>query len=323
MASPSSRDEYSTRMHGVLEHIDRHLDESLELATLADVAHFSSFHFHRLFLAWMGETLGDYLRRRRLEVAALRLVAQPQVPVLNVALSVGFGSAEAFARAFKTRFGCAATTWRRREAKRRVAASLDHRQSIQPMQNSNSDQALRNLDQARNRSPSNHEASGQRTTEASMNVKIIERQPTHIAYLRYVGPYGEPIAEFWFKTVSPWLESNNLFGRPRYGISHDDPSITAADKCRYDAGVEVPPDFAPTGNAHTTTIPGGRYAVTRFRGTAAEIGKAWAALLRDWLPASGMQLDARPFFEHYPIDAGYDPKTGVFECELCIPVVPL
>ena len=78
-------------MHGVLEHIDRHLDESLELATLADVAHFSSFHFHRLFSAWMGETLGDYLRRRRLEVAALRLVAQPRVPVLNVALSVGFG----------------------------------------------------------------------------------------------------------------------------------------------------------------------------------------------------------------------------------------
>ena len=57
-------------MHGVLEHIDRHLDESLELATLAEVAHFSSFHFHRLFSAWMGETLGDYLRRRRLEVAA-------------------------------------------------------------------------------------------------------------------------------------------------------------------------------------------------------------------------------------------------------------
>ena len=103
-------------MHGVLEHIDRHLDESLELATLAEVAHFSSFHFHRLFSAWMGETLGDYLRRRRLEVAALRLVAQPRVPVMNVALSVGFGSAEAFARAFKTRFGCTATTRRRRAA---------------------------------------------------------------------------------------------------------------------------------------------------------------------------------------------------------------
>ena len=71
--------------------------------TLAEVAHFSPFHFHRLFSAWMGETLGDYLRRRRVEVAAMRLVAQPRVTVLQTALSVGFGSAEAFTRAFKAR----------------------------------------------------------------------------------------------------------------------------------------------------------------------------------------------------------------------------
>src|SRR5437879_9050764 len=113
MASPSSRDEYSRRMHGVLEHIDRHLDDSLELASLAEVAHFSPFHFHRLFAAWMGETLGDYLRRRRIEVAAMRLSSQPRLSVLTAAISVGFGSGEAFTRAFKTRFGCSPTTWRK------------------------------------------------------------------------------------------------------------------------------------------------------------------------------------------------------------------
>jgi AraC family transcriptional regulator len=36
-----------------------------------------------------------------------------------------------------------------------------------------------------------------------------------------------------------------------------------------------------------------------------------------------MQLDARPFFEYYPIDAAYDPQTGVMECDICIPVVTL
>ena len=77
-------------MHRVLEHVDRHLDEQLELEVLASVANFSSFHFHRLFTAWMGETLGDYVRRRRLEMAAQRLIAQPRLPVLQVALSVGF-----------------------------------------------------------------------------------------------------------------------------------------------------------------------------------------------------------------------------------------
>ena len=73
----------------------------------------------------------------------------------------------------------------------------------------------------------------------------------------------------------------------------------------------------------STTIPGGKYACTRYRGNGSDIGASWHSLLRDWLSASGMQLDSRPFFEYYPRDAQYDPKTGVFECDLCIPVVSL
>ena len=79
MTSRDSRSEYEWRMHKVLAHIDAHLDQPLELAELADVAHFSPFHFHRLFAAWMDETLGDYVRRRRVEVAALRLQTQPRL----------------------------------------------------------------------------------------------------------------------------------------------------------------------------------------------------------------------------------------------------
>lgn len=104
--------EYSARMHRVVEHIDRHLDQELDLRALARVAHFSAFHFHRVFFSWTGETLGDYLRRRRLEIAAIRLAGQPKLSILNVAVSVGFGSTEAFARAFKVRVGCTASTWR-------------------------------------------------------------------------------------------------------------------------------------------------------------------------------------------------------------------
>src|SRR6187551_1193712 len=95
-ASRSSQAEYQKRLHAVIEYIDRHLDEDLDLATLAGVAHFSEFHFHRLFRALMGEALGDYVRRRRLESAAVRLRSQDGVPVLSIALAVGFGSAEAF-----------------------------------------------------------------------------------------------------------------------------------------------------------------------------------------------------------------------------------
>ncbi|WP_211465109.1 AraC family transcriptional regulator [Collimonas silvisoli] len=322
MTSQENQAAYARRMHHVLEYIDRHLDQTLELSTLAEVAHFSAFHFHRLFSAWMGETFGDYLRRRRLETAAMRLIAQPGVLVLEIALSVGFGSAEAFARAFKARFGCTATEWRRGQADR-WAFQLEENRSGTSAQNSNPGQLHGKQDQASKPRPGHHGNSQTATMEIPMKVKIIERQAAKIAYLRYTGAYGHPISQFWDKTVCPWMETNNLFGRPRYGISHDAPAITSADKCRYDAGVEVPADFAVSGKAFTTTIPGGSYAVTRYIGDGRDIGETWTGLLRDWLPASGMQLDARPCFEYYPTDATYDPQSGAFECDICIPVVPL
>jgi AraC family transcriptional regulator len=282
-------------MHRVLEYIDQRLDEQLELDTLAKVANFSSFHFHRLFTAWFGETLGDYVRRRRLETAALRLVAQPRLPVLQVALSVGFGSTEAFARAFKTRFGSTPTAWR-------------------VTQVSNRDQLKSKLDQAPASALGNH---------GRMKVTIVDRQPTTVAYLRYVGPVGKPVSDFWITKVDPWMQTNGLYGRPRYGISHDDPGITAPEKVRYDAAVEVPENFVGAGDHQMTVIPGGKYAVGKYKGTDKQIGEAWDWLLRDWLPGSGMQLDSRPSFEHYPVDASFDQKTGEFESEICIPITPL
>lgn len=305
-----SRSEYEKRMHRVLEHIDQHLDRPLDLGTLAEVAHFSPFHFHRLFSAWMGETLGDYLRRRRVEVAAMRLVAQPRVTVLQAALAVGFGSAEAFTRAFKARFGCSPTTWRKQQANRSLAQSNPGQIDSKP-------------GQADRGGSVQAEGSRKPASEAIMTVKLVDRQPVTLAYLRHLGPYGEPISRFWQDTYYPWALTNNLLEQPRYGISHDDPSITAAEQCRYDACAEVPADFIAYGDAFKTTLAGGKYAVLDFKGSGNRIGDAWAALLREWLPASGLQLDARPCFEYYPSDAKCDPQTGAFECQLCIPVVPL
>lgn len=294
----------------MVAYIDQHLDQPLALDTLAEVAHFSQFHFHRLFSAWMGETLGDYLRRRRTEVAAMRLASQPRTTVLSVALSVGFGSAEAFTRAFRGRFGSAPTAWRTQQAAQR-------------RKNSNSGQVDSKMDQAADDLTAEHEASQTANTEAIMNVKLIDRQPKTVAYLRYHGAYGEPILQFWQNVYYPWAAANSLLDGSRYGISYDDPSITAPENCRYDACAEVAADFVASGGTLKTTIPGGKYAVLAFKGTSEQVGGAWAALLRDWLPCSGLQLDGRPCFEYYPKGAAYDAKTGAFECELCIPVIPL
>ena len=299
---------YVDRMHRVSAYIDEHLDQFLDLESLAEVAHFSPFHFHRLFSALTGETLGAYLRRRRCEVAATRLLAQPRLSILQIALGVGFGSAEAFTHAFGARFGCSPTTWRLRQTAERAAIG-------------NPDQTNSKPDQAQQ-----HKAVENGVpikTEIPMNVQIIERKPTPIAYLRHVGPYGQPIGTFWQTQVYPWMVANGLIGQARYGISHDDPRVTAPEQCRYDAGCEIPADVLARGDAHRTTLPGGRYAALSFRGIVADFESAWDALLRDWLPSSGLQLDNRPMFEYYPTDSGYDPASGVLECKLCVPVVPL
>jgi AraC family transcriptional regulator len=286
-------------MHAVIDYIDLHLDETLDLATLAGVAHFSAFHFHRLFHALQGEPLGDYVRRRRLELAALRLRAQHGVPVLGIALGVGFGSAEAFSRAFRARFGVSPTGWR----------------------NSKRDQVTRKADQERRAPPRKNGDS--RKKETAMQVKLIDRAPVYVAYLRHTGPYGPPLGKFWMDTVAPWMATNNLMGRDRFGISLDDSQVTRPERCRYDACVASPEGEVLSGNPAHKVIPGGRYASLAFEGTSAGIGAAWDSLLRDWLPKSGLQLDSRPFFEHYPVDGRYDPKTGAFSCNICVPVAPL
>ena len=153
-----------------------------------------------------------------------------------------------------------------------------------------------------------------------MNVKIVQREPVKIAYLRHVGSYGRPLLDFWQKTVYPWLRANDLLGQPRYGVGLDVPTVTNAAQCRYDAGVEVRGKLAEPGESKTETIPGGRYAMTPFRGTVDQVAGTFDAMLRDWLPKSGMRLDVRPFFEYYPPDANFDPKTGIFNCEIAIPV---
>ena len=107
-----------------------------------------------------------------------------------------------------------------------------------------------------------------------MNVRLIDRKPVTVAYLRHLGPYGEPISMFWKNVYYPWAVTNGLLDRPRYGISYDDPSITAPEQCRYDACAEVAPDFVPSGGAFKTTIPGGRYAALAFRGNAEQVGHA-------------------------------------------------
>src|SRR5436190_9441013 len=95
---------YKQRVLRVLVHIQQHLDDALDLDELATVAHFSPYHFHRVFRGMVGESVMEHVRRLRLERAAHRLKFGDQ-PVTRIAFDAGYETHEAFTRAFGAMFG--------------------------------------------------------------------------------------------------------------------------------------------------------------------------------------------------------------------------
>nr|WP_202458841.1 AraC family transcriptional regulator [Streptomyces sp. SID5464] len=87
-----------------MEHIERHLDGSVDGAELARIATTSEYHLRRMFSALAGMPLSEYIRRRRLTIAGAEVLAGGET-LLEIAVRYGYGSGEAFARAFRAMHG--------------------------------------------------------------------------------------------------------------------------------------------------------------------------------------------------------------------------
>jgi AraC family transcriptional regulator len=107
-----TRKEYARRLDRALQFIDRNLGGEITLARLAREASFSPFHFHRIFAGMIGEPPAEYIRRLRLEKAAVLLASDPGRTVTDIALSCGFSTSALFSRLFSARFGVTPTRWR-------------------------------------------------------------------------------------------------------------------------------------------------------------------------------------------------------------------
>ncbi|CQR59814.1 AraC family transcriptional regulator [Streptomyces leeuwenhoekii] len=92
------------RLNQAMEHIERHLDQSVDAAELARIAATSEYHLRRMFSALAGMPLSEYIRRRRLTVAGAEVLASDE-RLLEIAVRYGYGSGEAFARAFRALHG--------------------------------------------------------------------------------------------------------------------------------------------------------------------------------------------------------------------------
>jgi AraC family transcriptional regulator len=273
MTSTTERD-YQKRILRVLVYIQDHLDEALPLEELARVAHFSPYHFHRVFRGMVGESVKEHVRRLRLERAALRLKNGDQ-PVTRIALDAGYEAHESFTRAFTAMFGMPPSRFRaaRRALPFREAPSGVHFvpggqvTAFRPPQNSG---------------------------DPAMDVRIETFPARRVAFVRHVGPYRQ-VHTAWEK-LAAWAGPRGLFG-PRamaIGVGHDDPDVTPPDKIRYDACLTVDGPVAPEGEVGVQEVGGGEYAVFTHRGPYENVSQTLARFCGEWLPASGREPRSAP-----------------------------
>lgn len=108
---PGKHNEYMQRFNQLLEYIDEHYMEDLNLDSIAAMAGFSKYHFSRLFKQYTDFTFCDYLSYRRIK-AATKLLSEPDHSITEIAMESGFPSISTFNRLFKAQTGCTPREYR-------------------------------------------------------------------------------------------------------------------------------------------------------------------------------------------------------------------
>ena len=267
--------DYQARIMRVLLYVQGHLDEPLVLEDMAGLACFSPYHFHRVFKGMVGESLGQYLRRLRLERAARQLRHGP-LPVTQIALQAGYETHESFTRAFRERFGLAPSAFRRRGLTTSEAGGAPPWPHTQ-------------------------------WKEMDMDASIKTLKPQTVAFVRHVGPYQD-CGQAWQKLCA-WAGPQGLLGPGArlIGACYDDPEITPPQRIRYDACLAVPPGLRPTEPVGLQELAGGDYAMVLHRGPYENLSQTYAWLCGQWAPASGRQIRHLPSLEVYLNDPGSTP----------------
>lgn len=269
MQTPLAR--YHARMQRVLDHVDAHAEDDLDLETLAAVAAFSKHHFHRQFSALFGLSVHRYVQLVRMKRASYRLAYRPGEPITGIALDAGYEAPEAFARAFRQRFGQAPSQFR--------AAPDWHPWHA----------ALAPLTQARSQT--------MQTRFTPDDVTILDFPATPVAFRTHRGDpahLGDTIRRFiaWRKA-----SGHRPPASATYTIFHTDPRTTPPEDYRLDlcAGT-AHPAADPAHGIEPGLIPAGRCAMLRVVGQADDLEPAAVFLYREWLPESGEEPGDFPLF---------------------------
>ena len=206
-----------------MDFISQNLYLNPTLEEIAGAVALSSFHFHRIFRAQVGETVAEFTRRLRMERAAEWLLAYPHVDITDLALRGGFSSSQNFAKAFRSHFALSPGEFRRRhitETKSKTGNVTTEKSHYSQLTDS----------------------------ESGLLVARIATLPARrVAYMRRFGPYGKETCQQTYQDLLASLPTRTP-SQPAgtLCIYWDTPEITSASRCRTDVAVDIAPLEKPT-----------------------------------------------------------------------------
>ena len=106
------RSEYIASINRVIDYIEKNLDKNLTLDTLSEVTNFPRFLFHRIFSAIISETINQFIRKIRVEKAAMLLIDNPEKSIAEIAFDCWFSGSVIFSRVFKEYHKISPSQWR-------------------------------------------------------------------------------------------------------------------------------------------------------------------------------------------------------------------
>lgn len=277
---------YKQRIDRVIDFIGANLDADLNLEHLSNIACFSKYHFHRLFTAYTGLSLHQYVKWLRLKRAAHQLIVEKDITIIEIALNAGFESHESFTRAFKQICGLNPTEFKKImkwDAWEKPPYSL----------------------------PNNG--------EKIMNVIIKNMPARHLAVLEHRGD-PQKLGESVHKLLT-WCKDKSIILNPgeSFGFAYDDPYKVSANEFRFDLAVTIPKNIKLSDGIIAREMPEGRYAVAVHKGSRNNIGDTVYGLYRNWLPNSNEELGALPcVFCYYNFDHEVAETELLTECWLLL-----
>ena len=275
--------DYVQRINKVVAYINNHLDETLELKTLANEAALSDFHFHRIFKALKGEAIGGYITRLRLEATA-RLLRYTALTIEEIAFNIGYETPASLSKAFKKQYGISPTEYRTNKD-----TYIMKKEIINP------DLALK--------AP-----------------KIVTLEPKNLIYVALTGAYGSLDYGKAYEQLWAVIKAQKLFtkGIESICISYDDPKITEGSLQRSDVCLAIHKPATPQDEVSCKTLAGGKYAVFFYQGSYENLSQVYDTAVR-WVIDHEYTLREEPFFEKYLNDARRTPKEKL-KTEIYIPI---